>query len=159
MSNFPQTRDAMRRAGYEFLNEVDCKSCHARIEWWRTPGGKKIPMDVPKTDHSHIVTHWSTCKHPDQHRQRGSRPAETAPAAPSSSSPPVGCMPTVGLKIYEREVSSLRFRAHAVAAVLIYEDGRIAAWDPKLDPEDARNSVIAAANFLRDEIRKASRSE
>jgi hypothetical protein len=33
--------------------------CNRVIEWWVTPHGKRMPMDV--TDSGKVETHWATC--------------------------------------------------------------------------------------------------
>lgn len=53
---FPKTIEELTAQGYKFENGATCKACHADIEWWTTPKGKKIPMDQGTA-----VSHWSTC--------------------------------------------------------------------------------------------------
>ena len=40
----------LERKGYEYLNDSYCRgpTCGAVIQWWRTPKGKRIPID-PET--------------------------------------------------------------------------------------------------------------
>ena len=45
---YPATSDELKRAGFEYTNDGVCRSCGAAIEWYVTPGGKKIPMSVIK---------------------------------------------------------------------------------------------------------------
>jgi hypothetical protein len=54
--SFPKTLDELTTAGYRHEGTANCKACHAPIEWWHTPKGKKIPMD-----HGTATPHWSTC--------------------------------------------------------------------------------------------------
>ena len=58
--------------------EVGCSSCGARIVWFRTKAGKKMPVDaetVNPTDAEHQLdlsrhrSHFSTCPNADQHRR------------------------------------------------------------------------------------------
>jgi hypothetical protein len=56
---FPTTIDEMRIAGYHFDNEAACRGCGARLEWWITPRGKKMPMDVDAE--GNCEPHWATC--------------------------------------------------------------------------------------------------
>lgn len=58
-SSFPETIDEMRTAGYIFKNDSTCRGCGARIEWWTTPRGKFIPMDVDAD--GNCEAHWATC--------------------------------------------------------------------------------------------------
>jgi hypothetical protein len=76
-----------------------CKSCGARIQWWKTENGKNMPVDdpcpywspdlqgnlvvkinnqpamvvsVPKDSHLHVqatVSHFATCPNADHHRK------------------------------------------------------------------------------------------
>jgi hypothetical protein len=56
---FPQTLDELRFAGYKFDEHSHCRGCDAVIEWWITPAGKKMPMDV--TDSGAVTSHFATC--------------------------------------------------------------------------------------------------
>lgn len=47
---FPKTIEELTAQGYKFENGATCKACHADIEWWTTPKGKKIPMDQGTAD-------------------------------------------------------------------------------------------------------------
>jgi len=68
--SFPTTLQELKDAGYKWEGESQCRSCGARIEWWLTPRGKKMP-----TDHGTATPHWSTCPDADQHRSgNGDRP-------------------------------------------------------------------------------------
>jgi len=53
---FPSTIEELRKAGYRFDGESDCKGCGVAIEWWITPNGKKMPVD-----HGTAMPHWKTC--------------------------------------------------------------------------------------------------
>jgi hypothetical protein len=46
---FPATADELRASGYDYDNDSFCRGCHAPIEWWITPNGKKMPMIVEST--------------------------------------------------------------------------------------------------------------
>jgi len=56
---FPTTIDEMRTAGYVFDNEATCRGYGARIEWWKTPREKNMPMDVDAD--GNCEPHWGTC--------------------------------------------------------------------------------------------------
>jgi hypothetical protein len=56
---FPTTIEELVKAGYVFSNDGTCRGCGARIEWWTTPRGKKMPMDVDAD--GNCASHWSTC--------------------------------------------------------------------------------------------------
>jgi anti-sigma factor RsiW len=42
----PMTSDQLVAAGYHYDGDGTCRGCQAPIEWWITPGGKKMPMTV-----------------------------------------------------------------------------------------------------------------
>lgn len=56
---FPETVEEMKDAGYEFKNEGDCRGCRVRIQWWKTPLGRNIPMDVDED--GNVQSHWASC--------------------------------------------------------------------------------------------------
>lgn len=58
---FPQTFDGMQAAGYRFDNHARCRACKEDIEWWTTPRGKKIPMNLMPNPDSKAISHFSTC--------------------------------------------------------------------------------------------------
>ena len=53
---FPKTNTDLAAQGYVFDNSAHCRGCGAEIDWYRTPKGKKIPLD-PGT----LEAHWSSC--------------------------------------------------------------------------------------------------
>ena len=63
---FPKTTEALEAAGYKFLNATRCtgKTCGARIEFWQTPQGKRIPLDMETRE-----PHWGTCPNRDDFRK------------------------------------------------------------------------------------------
>jgi hypothetical protein len=64
---FPKTLDELRTAGYKFSVHSHCAGCGAVIEWWITPLGRKMPMDV--TDSGKAEAHWATCPKADRFRK------------------------------------------------------------------------------------------
>jgi len=64
---FPETLDKLRAAGYRFNLDAHCRGCGARIEWWITPAGKHMPMDV--TDSGKVQSHFATCPKVEQFRK------------------------------------------------------------------------------------------
>lgn len=55
-----------------------CRSCRAQIIWFRTAGGKNMPVDADtvepdddELDLSRHVSHFSTCPQASQHRRAG----------------------------------------------------------------------------------------
>jgi hypothetical protein len=55
---------------------VRCRSCRAKIIWFKTPAGKNMPVDAdtvePEDDEldlSRHVSHFATCPQADQHRK------------------------------------------------------------------------------------------
>lgn len=66
---FPKTLDEMKGAGYSFDNSAICRGCGDDIEWWITPSGKKIPMNIMERGVSSAIAHWSTCSEADSFRK------------------------------------------------------------------------------------------
>lgn len=53
-----------------------CRSCHARIIWFKTDAGKNMPVDADtveadddELDLERHVSHFATCPQADQHRR------------------------------------------------------------------------------------------
>jgi hypothetical protein len=75
---FPDTKETLEAAGYVFDNDGVCRgpSCGARVEWWITPDGKRMPMSVQeiKIGEGYFakaigfkrIPHWADC--PDAKR-------------------------------------------------------------------------------------------
>jgi hypothetical protein len=55
---FPRTEEELARAGYEYEGTSKCSgpNCRKDIAWYRTPKGKRIPLDEGT-----LEPHWSTC--------------------------------------------------------------------------------------------------
>lgn len=158
----PSTRHEMRRAGYEFIVARPCKgrACGRPIEIWKSTNGAVVAFDANvHSDHQQMMNHLIVCPSREELREQARRnrpkcaaPAVTASPAGSGVSNAPG-VPLLHTREMERELVSLRQRSGAIAAVLVYETASICAWKVPLDPEDARNSLIAAANFTRNAIR------
>lgn len=56
---FPETVTELVAAGYKYESDSHCTGCGAAIEWYRTPKGKMMPMDVDKD--GNCEPHWGTC--------------------------------------------------------------------------------------------------
>jgi hypothetical protein len=134
----PETRQEMLRAGYQFLNTAECKGCKARIEWWKTTNGRKIPMNPAASDHAVMTAHFATCPKSDSFRLSTDKSA-IAPNVPDQIGP---------------EIRRLRTKHRARVAVIVTDAGVEAAWDTSIPAEDLRNDLISAANFVRGEIQK-----
>lgn len=58
---FPKTRAEMEQYGYVRSAYTRCNGCNAPMEFWRTPAGKNMPMDVMPDPETPAVSHFSTC--------------------------------------------------------------------------------------------------
>lgn len=56
---FPKILEELVQQGYKFENDSHCTGCNASIEWWTTPRGKKMPLDVDEA--GNVVSHFVTC--------------------------------------------------------------------------------------------------
>jgi hypothetical protein len=65
---FPTTREELIATGYAYIRTTKCMgpTCGAHIEWWVTPKGKRIPLNLRTYE-----PHWSTC--PDRELFRNGR--------------------------------------------------------------------------------------
>jgi hypothetical protein len=74
--NFPATSAALQAAGWEYTNDGVCRGCQAKIEWWISPRGKKMPMSVISTATIQHATgdvrqpHFADCPEADQFRKK-----------------------------------------------------------------------------------------
>ena len=53
----PRTEEERERRGFVFKSRGNCRDCGTPFEWWTTPKGKTIPLDL----RTHIA-HFETCK-------------------------------------------------------------------------------------------------
>jgi hypothetical protein len=55
---FPRTEQELAEAGYKYEGTRRCSGphCHAEIAWYRTPKGKRIPLDEGT-----LAPHFQTC--------------------------------------------------------------------------------------------------
>jgi hypothetical protein len=60
MSYFPKTLEELQRDNYRFLESGTCRGCGRVVGWWRTPAGKRMPIDPPGPDGT-LETHFATC--------------------------------------------------------------------------------------------------
>ncbi len=58
---FPQTFDGMKAASYIFDAHARCRGCGQETEFWITPHGKKIAMDLMPNADSPAVSDLGTC--------------------------------------------------------------------------------------------------
>lgn len=59
----PAAKAELNDAGYSFSKKALCRKCQARIEFWRTPKGTLIPLNIGT-----VVPHWSTCPYANETR-------------------------------------------------------------------------------------------
>ena len=52
----PKTAQELEATGYASDGSGECRACHAAILWYRTPKGKRMPLD-----RATLEPHWSTC--------------------------------------------------------------------------------------------------
>lgn len=69
---FPKTRAAMLVADYLYCHQGVCRGCGAKMEWWRTPTGAKMPMNPMLEEDSPAVPHWATCAEREQFQKKKS---------------------------------------------------------------------------------------
>lgn len=68
---FPSTFADLGPAGYRYAGHGTCKGCAASIEWWLTPAGKRIPLNLMYNGgRSPVIPHHSTCPNVEQFRKQ-----------------------------------------------------------------------------------------
>ena len=73
---FPNTIKELVKAGYEFESQSTCRGCRTAIAFYRTPLGKRMPMDVDAD--GNCESHFATCPNAKEFRRRDSRATGTA---------------------------------------------------------------------------------
>lgn len=77
----PTKREDLVALGYVFDNDARCRYCGARIEWWITPKGAKMPFSVKEIKEEAVgpfapveridrIPHFSDCPNADQARRK-----------------------------------------------------------------------------------------
>jgi hypothetical protein len=68
--NWPATVKELQTAGYNYQYSRPCKLCTARIEFWETPGTRKLmPMDILAGGKR--ASHFATCPKAAAFRRKG----------------------------------------------------------------------------------------
>jgi len=62
---FPKTEGELEQAGYEYEGTRKCsgRDCDQDIAWYRTPRGKRIPLDEGT-----LEVHWDNCPNAEDFR-------------------------------------------------------------------------------------------
>lgn len=55
----PTTRVGLKQAGYKECGTSRCKRCGVQIDWYQTPGNKKMPFE--ENADGEIVPHFASC--------------------------------------------------------------------------------------------------
>jgi len=69
---WPATRKALYAAGYHRVMIIaarPCKKCGTRIEFWKTPGGKLMPLEDNPENSKELLCHFDTCPHAEEFRK------------------------------------------------------------------------------------------
>jgi len=61
---FPKTEMELEAAGYVFEGSGRCRACNQEIAWYRTPAGKRMPLDEGT-----LEPHWAACTDPELFRK------------------------------------------------------------------------------------------
>lgn len=72
----PDNSNDLRAMGYTYDNDSSCRGCGAKIEWWITPRGKKMPMSIKIVGtlaegnrREALEPHWSSCPSAEDFRK------------------------------------------------------------------------------------------
>ena len=69
---WPMTRKELYVAGYARQFNIPprpCKLCGIRIEFWRTPANKIMPIEENPEHKDEMLCHFNTCPHADKFRK------------------------------------------------------------------------------------------
>jgi hypothetical protein len=67
---FPQTMRELEDANYRFNGHSRCRGCGASIEWWITPEGGRMPLDMMPEANTPVTSHFATCPKADEFRKK-----------------------------------------------------------------------------------------
>lgn len=67
---FPQTLNELEANNYRFNGHGRCKGCGAAIEWWYTPEGGRMPLDIMLEATTPVTSHFATCPNAAEFRKR-----------------------------------------------------------------------------------------
>ena len=62
---FPKDLRDLYDSGYTYNVLGTCNACKARIQWWTTPKGKLMPINIGK-----VEPHWATCPDAKKFRKK-----------------------------------------------------------------------------------------
>ena len=74
---WPATRKDLYGAGYKREITIParaCKRCGQQIQFWRTPGGKLMPLEENPENRDELLCHFYTCPHADEFRKEDLKP-------------------------------------------------------------------------------------
>lgn len=66
---FPATREELTHAGYSPSYTRPCKKCGEMLEFWSTPTGSFMPLEMNRMTAKRIP-HWQVCPFADEFRRK-----------------------------------------------------------------------------------------
>jgi len=59
----PANAEALRKAGYVFLDHGECEVCGRSITWWLNPWKRRVAIEfaLEEGDNSLALAHWMMC--------------------------------------------------------------------------------------------------
>lgn len=69
---WPATRKELYAAGYVRLMDRPprpCKRCGRQIQFWRTPDGNTMPIEISKENPDELLCHFATCPNAGEFRK------------------------------------------------------------------------------------------
>ena len=69
---WPATRQWLDDNGYQLEARRRCagRTCRTTIEFWRTPAGRLMPLNIVGNDTQFLQPHWETCVDQQQFRSK-----------------------------------------------------------------------------------------
>jgi hypothetical protein len=71
--SIPPTWKELEAAGYEWHSRTLCRGCGQEIEWWRTPSGRWMPIELVPEMGGQRMAHWGLCPKADEFRKQAIR--------------------------------------------------------------------------------------
>ena len=70
MTTIPPTWTELEAAGYVFEYRTTCRGCGRQIEFWKTPSGRWMPVEICPEMGGQRMAHWGLCPKADEFRRQ-----------------------------------------------------------------------------------------
>lgn len=70
MNTIPPTWKELEAAGYVWQSRTNCKNCGKEMEWWTSPAGRWIPVELVAEAGGKRMVHTMLCPKADQFQRQ-----------------------------------------------------------------------------------------